>query len=316
MCAGVVGYILAPSLPLTLLAAMVCGTGGSVVVNNVNAALMDHQGRNGPAALTEANAGAAAIGTVAPLVVGIAVAVGLGWRAGILVTVLLSVGAAVVFAGVNVPEQPVPDPAERSQVTSTRPGALPRDYWFSWGVLVCVISVEFMLSLWASDLLRTRLGMSAAAATAAWAGLLLGFTVSRVVGSRLAVRRPVDWLLVRGLGVLMVGFALFWLSSVPLVAVLGLLVAGLGLGLQFPLTAARAIAASGGRSDLASARTSLAAAAAVGAGPFLLGALADHVGEHAAFLLVPVLVGLALVGLGVSRPPRRAHRAAAPPVAA
>jgi fucose permease len=198
---------------------------------------------------------------------------------------------------VRLPEAVVVDPADHPGGLSS----LPRAYWFTWGVLVCTIGIEFCLSLWASDLLTSRDGLSAGAATATWSGLLLGFAISRLVGGRLAVRTPVDTVLLAALATLVVGFALFWVARQPWVAVTGLFVTGLGLGVQYPLTIGRAIRAADGRSDLASARAGLAAGLAAGGGPFVLGALADRYGTHTAFLIVPVLIVLAVVGLLSSR---------------
>jgi predicted MFS family arabinose efflux permease len=295
---GTLLYCSVRVVPLTLTAALVFGLGGALIVNNVNAVVMDHHGERGPAVLSEANAIAAGMGIAAPLVIGAAVAVGLGWRAGLLVTVVGVVVAYALLRSVQVPAEP-----ERAEAAQ-QPGRvrLSRQFWLTWCVLVCTIGVEFCLSLWSTDLLRHRDGLPSWAATASWSVLLVGFTLSRVAGSRLAVSHGVDWLLLRALLVLALGFAVFWVTSSGAVAVLGLFVAGLGLGLQYPLTAARAIALAGGRTDLAAGRLSVAAGLAAGGAPFLLGALADGYGEHAAFLLVPVLVALALVGLVVSRP--------------
>jgi fucose permease len=73
----------------------------------------------------------------------------------------------------------------------------------------------------------------------------------------------------------------------------GLFVTGLGVSLHYPLGIARALAASGGRRDQAAARASLGVGLAVGAAPFTLGAVADRVGTHAAFLVVPALLAAA-----------------------
>ncbi len=298
LCVGIVGYCSATVLPLTLLGALVAGTCGSWVVNTANAALMEEHGPRGPGALAEGNALAALVGAVAPLVVGACVGIGVGWRAGVLVTLVLAVAAAFVFRGVQLPAPHPIDPADHPDGAHS----LPRAFWITWGVLVCTIGVEFCLSLWASDLLGSRDRLSPGVATAVWSGLLVGVAASRFVGGRLTAHLPVDTVLIGALVTLFVGFAIFWLTTVAWLAAVGLFIAGMGLGVQYPLTIGRAIAAAGGRSDLASARASLGAGLAVGLGPFLLGALADRYGSHTAFLMVPVLILLALTGLAVSRP--------------
>src|SRR2546423_14481198 len=91
------------------------------------------------------------------------------------------------------------------------------------------------------------------------------------------------------------GFALFWLAPVPWLAVVGLVVLGLGDSVHFPLGIALVVAHSDGQPDLAVSRSSYAASLAFGVSPFALGALADGVGPHTAFLLVPLF----LAGAGV-----------------
>jgi predicted MFS family arabinose efflux permease len=294
--AGLLLYAGGHALWLTLAGALVAGTAGSFLVNTVNAVLSDDHGPAAPAALSQANAMASGVGTVAPLVVGAAVAVGLGWRAGLLVLLGLTVAVYLAYRSVPVPEPlPVRHDAHPGGVRR-----LPGAFWVSWGVLVCVIAIEFCLSLWSGDLLRTRFALPPGFATAAWAAVLAGMTVTRLLGSRWTVRHSVDDLLLRSLGVLLVGFAVFWLAPVAWLAVAGLLVCGLGMGLQYPLTIGRALRASAGRTDLASARASLAAGLAVGLGPFGLGALADSFGVRSAFLLVPLLALAAVLGLVAS----------------
>ncbi len=311
LCAGAVGYCAVHVLAVTLTAAFFCGLGGTLLLNGVNASLMELHHESGPAAITEANAGAGIAGIVAPTVIGASVAVGLGWRAGLLVTVVLTALAAVVFRGTRVPE-PVPvDPADHPHGVTR----LPRQFWLTWSLLVCVVGVEFCLSLWSSDLLRSRTGLTAGAATAGFAAVITGLTVSRLVGGPIAMRRGTDWVLGRALVVLLVGFGIFWIARTPWLAILGLVVAGLGLGVQYPLSVGRAIATAPGRTDLAASRASLATALSSGLAPFALGFAADRVGTHTAFLLVPALIVTAMVLLAVSRPalPRGARRPAPQP---
>ena len=285
VAAGILLYVSADVLALTLLGAFICGTCGSTVVNATAPVLTDHHGQAGPASISEGNALATASGAVAPLVVGAAVAVGLGWRAGMLVT-LLGI-AAVMLLGRGIA---VPDP--RAAVT-TNHARLPRSFWMAWAVLVLCIGVEFSVTVWASDLLRQRLGMVAATASASLTAVIVGMTLGRVIGARLMLRHSLERLLLLALGVAAVGFAVLWTASAVGIAVLGLFVLGLGMGAHYPLSISRAIAFSSGRPDLAAGRASIGAGLAIGTAPFVLGALADAYGTRTAFLLVPILLGTA-----------------------
>jgi fucose permease len=76
--------------------------------------------------------------------------------------------------------------------------------------------------------------------------------------------------------------------------VVGLAVTGLGLGLQSPLGIGRMVRAAEEQVDRGSGLASVAAGGASGAAPFVLGALADHIGVHTAFLIVPAMMLLAI----------------------
>ncbi|GAA3448327.1 hypothetical protein [Dactylosporangium matsuzakiense] len=70
-----------------------------------------------------------------------------------------------------------------------------------------------------------------------------------------------------------------------------------GAGLHYPLGIGLALAHSDGQPDLAAARASFAVGISFGAAPFAPGALADRVGPHPAFLLVPAFVALSAVAV-------------------
>lgn len=302
-CAGVAIFCSTTALPVTLFGAVVATLGGSFVVSTSSTVLSDHHGTAGPAAVSEANAAAAGVGTFAPLVVGAAVGVGLGWRAGLLVAVVLTAALALVLGRVRVPDHrlaPTHDPAASR--------ALPARYWWAWGVIAFCVAVEFSMAIWTSDVLEERIGLSDGAAAAGVTAVVAGMAIGRVAGGRLLLRYDPDWLLYRALALAGAGFAIFWLSSSAVPAIAGLVICGLGISLHFPLGVMRAIRTSPDRPDLAATRASLAVGLAVGVGPFALGALSDVVGTHRAFLVVPVFLTLAALCVAQGGP-----RATAPP---
>ena len=305
LCLGIVLYVATDALPLTLAGALVAAFGGSFVVVPVAAVLSEHHGKAGAAAITEANAVAAGIGTAAPLVVGLCVATGLGWRAAMLL--LLPVVALLGLLGGRV-RYPTPTREPDHHDGSRR---LPTVYWIGWGVVTAGIAVEFCMTLWSADILRARFDLSSAVASAGVTAIVAGMCVGRVVGGRLALRITVDRLLYAALTVCAMGFTAFWLTTWAPLAIAGLFVSGLGIALFYPLGLSRAIDASDGRPDLATARVGLGAALASGGGPFVLGALADQVGIHGAFLVVPVLLVVAALGVRLGAPRRPLRIAAA-----
>lgn len=306
-CAGVAVFCATTALPLTLFGAFLAILGGSFVVSTSSTVLSDHHGAAGPAAVSEANATAAGVGTFAPLVVGGAVAIGLGWRAGLLVALVLTAVLALLMGRVRVPDHRL--------VRTHDPGAshaLPSRYWWAWGVIGFCVAVEFSMAIWTSDALQERIGLSDGAAAAGVTAVVAGMAAGRIAGGRLSLRYDPDWLLYRALAVAGVGFAVFWLSSTALPAIVGLVVCGLGISLHFPLGVMRAIRISSDRPDLAATRASLAIGLAVGVGPFVLGALSDVVGTHRAFLVVPVFLIFAALCVARGGPPVTASARPAP----
>ncbi len=290
LCVGLVTLTGFTALAATLFGAFLCSFGGSFVVTCSATVLSAVHGDGGPAAITEANAAAAGVGAVAPLVVGVAVVLG-SWRAALLVLIPVIALLAVIGRG-------TPSLRDRGvRATGVPPGRLSRRYWVSWVVVTAGIAVEFCLALWSADMLHQRTDLSRAAASASVTALVGGMFLGRVAGGWLALRHPVDRLLYAALALNAVGFAVFWGSTSGPIAVTGLLACGLGVALYFPLGLARSIAASDGRPDHASARVGVGAALASGAGPFGLGALADVVGIHTAMLVVPALLVVAALGI-------------------
>ncbi len=298
LCVGVAVLCGTIALPLTLLGAAIAGTCGSLLVNTVSAVLADHHAGKGAGAISEANALATSMGIFAPLLLGAFVTIGIGWRAGLLVTVVLAALVAIVFGRARVPDHRTtlaPHAAAGHKLSAA--------YWRLWAVIMACAGVEFSMTLWASDLLRSRVGLGDGAAATGVTAIVVGMTLGRFAGGRLTLRFATDRLLYAALVVNLVGFALFWMSTVAWLSFAGLFVAGLGIALQFPLVLVRAIGASAGRPDLASARSALAVGLAVATAPFALGFLADRIGTHTAFLIVPLLLGAAALGLRLSRVP-------------
>ncbi len=289
LAAGVSLLCLVTSVPATLAASVLAMTFGIVVVSGVTTALHAHHGLASSAAISEANGFAAGIGLLAPLLIGLAVSVGAGWRTGMAGVVLLAgvIAVAARSFGVRVPAAAVA-PAHRAAT-----GPLPGRFWLAWGCVLATGAVEVSLSLWASEQLRERVGMAPGTAAAGMSAVLVGMVVGRVAGGRVALRRGTVPLLVAALGVSAVGFGVFWVAVVPWLAVLGLVLCGLGISLHFPLGVALTIGASQGRSEAAMARVAYAMALGSGAAPFVLGALADRVGIGWAFSVVPVCLATA-----------------------
>jgi fucose permease len=300
VAAGVVALCLVRPVPATIGSVVVLATFGTFTLSGVVAALGEKHGPAGPAAIAEANAIACGLGAVAPLVVGASVAAGWTWRPAIAVVVAL-IGAVALGAkafrvrvprGEAVPVITAPEPLVVAAPQPSRTGRLPSAYWLAWAVMALTGSVEVCLNLWAGDVLRSHAGMSAGAAATAVSGIVGGMCLGRVIGGRIALRVPPYRLLLCVLAVSAAGFALFWAATLPWLAITGLIICGAGNGMHYPLGIGMALQVSGGRSDLAAARSSYAMSIGFGVAPLALGAVADHIGARPAFLLLPVFLAM------------------------
>jgi hypothetical protein len=270
--------------------ALLLGLGGAGLVQLVPAGLRAEHGQHAAVAIGEANAVSSTASVLAPLLVGAAIAAGLGWRAGYLVVPLAGI---VAVGAVALRAVPTGGPRGDRGAGEPRPDRrAPRRFTGRWVDVLLAVSVEFCLVFWAADALRTQHGLAPGPAAAAAGLLLLGMATGRAASAAALRLLPVAARLVALVaGVAVTGFALLWAVGDPAVAAAGLFLAGLGIALLYPVALAEALAAWPANPTRAAARCALASGIAIGAAPLLLGALADRVGLRAALLLVPALLG-------------------------
>lgn len=311
LVAGLALLISGRTLAMTLPATLVIGMGGSLMISAAQPALAVHHHEASSAALTEANGVGALVGLLAPLALGLAVGLGLGWRpavgaTAVLVLVMVALVSRLPRVAALDPRRAV-RPADPSGGAATAPATAPTPrrrvgfsaaFWYFMAAVVMAVAIENATTYWASDLLRTQTSMSAGLASAAVTALVAGMAVARFTLGPLSLRVSPESLLIGSFALAGVGWLIFWLSTAPALAMLGLVVAGLGYGAQYPIGVVLVLRASAGRPDAAQARSSFASGGALAVAPFLLGAAADALGTHTAFLLIPVL--LLLGGLAVA----------------
>ena len=298
------------TLAMTLPATLVIGVGGSLMISAAQPALAVHHHEASSAALTEANGVGAMVGLLAPLALGLAVSLGLGWRPAVGATAVLVLTTVTLVSRlprvVAIDPPPAIRPADAGS-SATTPVAAPHRggfslaFWLFMAALVMAVAIENATTYWASDMLRSQTSMGAGMASAAVTALVAGMCVARFTLSPLSLHLSPESLLIGSFGLAGVGWLIFWLSTAPVLAMAGLVVAGLGYGAQYPIGVVLVLRASAGRPDAAQARSSFAAGGALAVAPFLLGAVADAVGTHTAFLLIPVLLVLGGVAVAAGR---------------
>jgi MFS family permease len=291
----------APQRGVTLVGALLLGTGSAVSIQVVPAALTRRHRAASAAAIGEANAVSSAASFLAPAAVAAAIAIGVGWRTGYLLPALpVAIGLIALFAvhprlrgWLSSDTAAVPDPAvaQAPHGPGYGPGALlPR-----WVDLVLAISAEFCLVFWAADAFEDWHDAGSALAPALATLFLLGMAVVRFGAARLTAGRHPAGIVLACCAVALFGFGLFWASPWLATSALGLLVAGAGIALLYPVTLARLVAAWPHAQDRAAARGALASGMAIGIAPLVLARLADEAGLRAAYLVVPALLLLLVV---------------------
>lgn len=300
MNAGVL-LVMVPALPATLLGFGLAGCFGSLALYASMAALSDHHGPAGPAAISEANGVGVVFGLAASFALSVAAQTVVGWRAALLLTPVLTVALVLAMGRVWIPATGQagggPAPAAAG-VVAARPGWR---FHVAGGVLFCCVALEFCFNLWAASLVAVNTGLSVEAAATGLTAFTAGLAAGRFAGGWLALRLPPHRLFVGALLLSGAGWLVFWPAGHPVLAYAGLALAGLGVSLHFPLALAELIATSDGHPHRASAAAPICAGAAVGVGPLVLGALADGFGTRQAFLVVPVAIALAVGGVLIAR---------------
>jgi MFS family permease len=284
--AGTAVFVLGASVPVTLLGAFLIGMSSSTMLVLVPAILSDRHGAQRSTAFSEANAISSAMGGAAPILIGLSLLAGLGWRPGLVASALLVMPLiALMAAGVSIPEA--------HETPSSGSGRLPRAYWAHWLTAVLVVSAEFCVVYWATDYLRTVRGVEPALAASAVSLFLVGMVAGRAAAGRLVRRAPAERVLMAALPLCAAGFGVFWLAPFAALSMAGVLLTGLGVASLYPMALSLAVGAAVDASDRAASRAVLASGLAVLGGPLLLAALADMFGLQRAFAIVPALLATA-----------------------
>lgn len=293
---GVGLFISGGPLAVTVAGPFFSAVGGAGCVVGVSAYLSSQQRAAGDAAITEANTVAAGFGILGPLALGAAATWLGGWRFSLILLVIAALVLEIV-RGRDLTPYRVDD-----VVTSTATGAPPRLPALTWWAMLTLVfssAVEMAYIFWATDLLSSRSSLGTVASAAALSAVVLGILIGRAAGSWLVERLDAERALLGALLVLLLGFILTWVWPVSGIILVGLFLVGLGISVQFPLGMARTMRASAGQPDKAAGFASAGVGIAGASVPFGLAVLADSIGVHGAFLIVPVLVVIAIVLLRI-----------------
>lgn len=289
--------VLAPSLPFSLAGALLLGLGGGTLGTDVNVRLSRTGGPETRKLMAQANALAMVTAVVAPLAMGLAEAGFHAWRIALLIPLL-------AFAVLTLARPRESEERSSIRLPSVR---LPGAYWFVWLLLVLGVSIEFSFVFWGSTIVGQRTGISSADATLLASFFVVGMFLSRAaIGRGMGRSQTPRGLIAAGLVVVLVGAVLIWVSNIPAISALGLLLGGLGTAGLWPIGLTVALQTAPKAQLQASARSTLGSGVAVLLAPSALGLAADAVGVVAAWTIIPILTiaALAVVAITPTRPPQ------------
>ncbi len=286
IAAAVVMLIAAPNVAATLGAGVLIGVGAGTTLGFANATMGAPGGSLSRLRLGRANVWAMVAAFTAPVLFVLGDTRWLGWWIGLVPALALAAICALdLRAGPRI------DPS----ATAAETGSLPTAFWLAWAFVVASVAVEFCIVFWAATLVERRTDSATSDATLVAALFLAGMFVGRVgmslgIGTTGDVRAPAAI----GLIVTAFGAVVAWTSTLAVLSGLGLLVAGIGVSVLYPVGIAAALAAAPGHLAVAGARLTLATGTAILIAPLVLGAIADATGVAIGWGLVLVLAGVAL----------------------
>ncbi len=296
-CAAGIGVLtLGGGMVPALVGVFVVGVARILSINSMTSALALHHGTRTGRVLTHAYSLTSATGILAPLVLSILIAVGYGWRPGFYV-IWLFIGVVVIGMRLQPPSVILDEVPSRAQVAPVRQRVkIPLgSNWRLLLVIMCAtVSAEWATIFWSADLIRAQTHVPISVAALGTSGVLLGQFCGRIAFGRLT-----QWVRPMSLIILMIplaiaGWAILWLASGILAALIGATVLGIGMSATYPFLVTLMIEHSHGQPDRSIALGGLASGVSSGVAPFMLASFSDQVGPFLGFLFVPLVLAIAL----------------------
>jgi fucose permease len=301
--AGMLIICVAPVAAVSIAACFLIGVTGAMIPAVLSGLLAQLHGGARDQAFAECGAVTYACAITANLAAGAAVVLGLGWRSAMLFGVACGVTLIAVYG-----RDRIPDPPRRATRARDR---LPVASWAFLVMLGLGVALEMCLLLWSPAFLQSVVGLSRSLAATASAAFPAAMLLGRWAGSVVVRQIHPSVLYPATLCLLVPGFALYWGAMSPVLAVIGLFVAGLAVSMLYPLAMSFAVEAAGPVGDAASARSGLASGTALLLAPIALGTVADAVGLSRAQLIAPALGVVILLCFAVARTLQRRSMLAA-----
>lgn len=273
----------------TIFGAFLVGCGGSHAGQSIIASLSNRQHGHRAKTITELVIFSSLGSAITPMIVATALRMGMPWKSPIAfcVPILLAIWLSTKFGRTdNFVIKAEPNATEQP---------LPKCYWTYFTVVFLSVAAEWSVAFWSPEFLESVRHFSRPDASGGLTAFLISMLIGRVSGTKLVDFISPRKLLMSTCIFALCGFALFWLSTTPLLAVAGLALLGLGMSNIYPLSLSLAMSDAPGCTTKAASRMSLSTGSACLIGPFVLGTIADHFGLWNSYGLIAVLLMCATI---------------------
>jgi hypothetical protein len=295
-------------LAVSAIGALVASIAAAYLIRLLPAVLATIRAGDTERVMMRSNAYSSVAALVAPLAIGLSIAVGTGWLPGMALPIVVAAVAVVITARPSVADSPLVRAVEHDGEHDVEPDVelVPplRLWWREFTVLAVAIMIEFCFVYFAATFLHDERDLSTAAAAAGAGAWGIGMAAGRFAVSTWPPPRTV---LPSVVGIA-IGFALLWGVPNAAAAITGIGIAGLGASPLYPSRLTALLDRFPTAPHEGSARGSLASGVALMAAPALMAGLRAVSDVRMAYLAVPVLLVL-LLGLGR---PTRVPRTASP----
>jgi fucose permease len=301
---GISGLVLAPSPAFSLASIFFMSYTGTLANASVQTSIFQLGGEGRGQALIEANMAASITSAIAPFVLILGAATGLGWRA-LWPAFFFGLGATTLlgFGPVNraLPDYGATGPRERG-------APMGASFWVLCALIFVGVGVEWSVGFWATEYLKGLPGHSLSLAAAGAGTFQIAAVCGRFASSRIVERLGERRILLGAMVLTLLGFPLYWMRAEPITAFAGLALCGFGVANFYPLALSLTLGSAGAQTSKGSSLASFAAGSAIFAMPLFLGLVADRAGLSAALWAIPCGLVLMLALLTVGR--RKAGAAA------
>ncbi len=280
------------SVLITIPAALFMGLLATLALIRVWAALADAHGPRRAVAMSEGEVAVSLAGIVTPVVIaGLAGSV-LSWRFAFVIGAVTVLSAVLLVPRVQFPA-PSAGGQERPRHGRLQPTLV---------IVLAIVALEFALSFWLASYLNESVGIVRNTAVALVSVLYAANLVGRLAASRLARTQSPERVLVLAMTVVSCGLPFLLAATNVLPAVIGIVLAGAGIGALFPLTSSLHVQASARTADSALGEILTVAGIGQMGGPLLAGAIAQAASLRIGLLvMLPTLTLLAATGLAAHR---------------